>query len=109
MRQYIPQCDIDVTRIEVHTNGGHVSLLADMGGSPGMSLFTGVLPTSAGPSWIGADVSPPLPLKGGRTYWIQQGPGTCSTAAGGQVFSNVPTVHGSSGNAWTSHIIGSCP
>jgi hypothetical protein len=111
--KYVPSCDIAVAGIELHTTADKVAILSTVGGRPGEPLFSGALPATAKAAWIGADVSPPLLLKAGVEYWIEESPGVCSIATHGREY----TYYGNFGtswdgpyksHAWTSHIVGAC-
>jgi hypothetical protein len=114
--EYVPSCGFNVTRLELHTDGGSVALLADAGNFPGPLLFQGVLGAPDASGFLGADVNPPIALVGGQKYWLAEAVGICSIAANG----SAPTYYGSfgdlsgpwsgpfNGHAWTAHVVGEC-
>jgi hypothetical protein len=81
--QYVPACSFTANRIEIHSNAGSVALLADAGGKPGATLFEGALSPSTQAGWLGATVTPPVPITSGQTYWIGEATETCSIASQG--------------------------
>jgi len=112
--QYIPSCDFILARIEIHrSGGGTVSLLDSDGARPGVTLFTGLLPSSPSSAWVGANVDHPLPLRAGHIYWIEESPGICSIATQGipyTYYGNLGTGWEGpfQGHPWTSRVIGAC-
>lgn len=83
--EYVPSCNLRVKGIELHNQGGAVSIHADDAGRPGPVLWQGTLPKPSQPgnAWVGTSVTPLLPLAKGRRYWIQAAAGPCSIATGG--------------------------
>jgi hypothetical protein len=115
--QYIPSCSFEVTRIELHTTDGSAALLADANDSPGAFLFQGALGIAEANGWRGVDVTPPIQVVGGKTYWIGEDATYCSVAESGTPYPyygsfqsgqwNGPYM--SADHAWTARIVGSCP
>ena len=114
--QYIPSCDFAVSRIELHKSAGTVALLDHAGSQPGATLWSAELPSSptGDPAWNGADVVPPIALRAGHIYFIEESAGTCSIATDGIEYPYYGL--GSDGSwdgpytwhPWTSHVIGTC-
>lgn len=120
--EYVPQMDVVVSRIEVHTTNGDVGLLDSDCDKPGKVLFLGPLDGPPGvPMWRGANVFPPITVKAQHRYFFYQRPagnqGTmCSVAVTGvQVREytspgpNGPWDGPFGGLAWTARAIGTCP
>jgi hypothetical protein len=112
---YRPARDITVHRIEIHTMGGSVALLANGASGPGALLFTGKVPTSDAPEWLPTSVTPPVSLKGGELYYLAFEGSYCSQAQGGPnateygsgTLEGPWTVTGT--DNWTARVIGTCP
>jgi hypothetical protein len=114
--QYIPSCDFEVVRIELHKSGGTVALLDSEGSQPGATLWSANLPSSptGDAEWEGADVAPPVALHAGHVYFLEESSGTCSIATDGTEY----PYYGLSGDGswdgpytwhpWTSHVYGAC-
>ncbi len=112
---YQPAGDITVERIEIHTTGGSVALLASDAGGPGTLLFSGSVGASATPSWLATNVTPPVSLNGGELYYLAFEGSYCSMASGapqqteyGSASLEGPrTVTGT--DTWTARVLGTCP
>ena len=111
---YTPTGDITVDRVEAYMAQGNVALLTDSAGTPGAVLFQGSVGTSNPKAWIGADVNPPVSLKGGVPYWIGF-QGDCSFASNGPEPPEY-IAHSIDGpwtftgtDNWTARLIGTCP
>ena len=77
--EFVPQHDLRLSRVELHTSGGRVGVLDSDCGRPGATLFEG--PLEAGESvspWRGATLSPPLRLTGGHRYFVYESPDPAS-------------------------------
>lgn len=114
--EYQPNCDIAVTAIALHTEGGSVALLADSSGQPGAVLATATLPSTTSPSWITGTFSSPIALTAGKTYWIGEATTICSRTDAGtpQLYRGAQSLSGPwngpyQGAYWTAQITGSCP
>jgi hypothetical protein len=114
--KYQPGCNIAVTAIALHTDGGSVALLADASGKPGAVLGTATLPFVSPPSWTTGTFASPIALAVGKSYWIGEAVSVCSQATAGVS----QPYYGASGLSgpwdgpyqdafWTSQISGSCP
>ena len=111
---YTPTGDISVDRVEAYMAQGNVALLADDAGTPGAVLFQGSVGTSNPKAWIGANVNPPVSLKGGVPIWVGF-QGDCSFASNGpeppEYFA--PSIDGpwqwTGADNWTARLIGTCP
>ncbi len=110
---YTATADISVERVEAHMSRGDVALLASAGGAPGAVLFQGSIGSSPQPTWLGADVIPPVALTGGTLYFVAFR-GDCSF-----VVANVNPVeyiassitgpwHVDGTDNWTARLIGTC-
>jgi len=118
--EYVPQTDIVIERIELHTTGGSVGLLDSDCEQPGTVLFYGPLETSATPAWVGADVFPVIPVKAGHRYFIYEktdSSGADSAATGGVYTREYTTPNGVNGPwggpfdgiFWSARLDGVCP
>ncbi len=118
--EYVPQVDVVVERIELHTRGGFVGLLDSDCELPGKVLFYGPLETSATPTWVGAYVTPPITVKAGHRYFVYQKTpptGEDSASTGGAFVREYTTSNGpngpwggpSSGIYWSARLLGVCP
>jgi hypothetical protein len=119
--EYVPETDVVVGRIELHTTGGSVGLLDSDCDLPAKVLFYGPLPTSPTPAWLGADVFPPVTVKAGHRYFVYEstagGSGEDSAATSGVEVREYTTPNGVNGPwggpfggiAWSAHLIGVCP
>ena len=73
--EWVPDHDMAVSRLELWTQGGNqVAFYADDDGHPGTRLFVGDTggPDFDPPTWRGADVNPPIPVKGCHRYYLHQ-------------------------------------
>jgi len=87
--EWVPDHDMAVSRLELWTEGGNqVAFYADDNGRPGTRLFIGDTggPDFDPPTWRGADVNPPISVKGCHRYYLHQvltHGGACSWSVGG--------------------------
>jgi hypothetical protein len=123
--EYVPETDITIERIELHTEAATVGLLdsdpaCDL---PGKVLFIAQTDTQgATPDWRGAFVNPVIGVKAGHKYFVYQAPAqghgstACSIADNGvQVREytapgpNGPWGGPFGGLAWSARLDGVCP
>jgi hypothetical protein len=114
--RYQPSCNIAVTAITLHTDGGQVALLADQGGVPGAVLGKALVPSVSPPDWTTGSFTNPIPLAAGKVYWIAEGVSVCSQTGSGdaQPYYGASSLSGPwdgpyQGAFWTSQIAGACP
>jgi len=87
--EWVPDHDMAVSRIELWTEGGNqVAFYGDDNGHPGAQLFLGSTggPDFDPPMWRGADVNPPIAVRGCHRYYLHQvlsHGSACSWSVGG--------------------------
>ena len=111
---YSPARDMTVERIELHTSGGGVALLASRGGLPGPLLFQGTTPMTTQAAWTGVNLVPPVDVTGGQPYWLAERVTLCSQSLGGIQLIEYqssslagPWITTGTGS-YTDHVIGVC-
>lgn len=118
--EYVPETDVVIERIELHTTGGFVGLLDSDCELPGKVLFYGALENSATWTWVGAWVTPPITVKAGHRYFIYEKTpqsGEDSASTGGTFVREYTTQNGPngpwdgpfSGVYWSARLDGVCP
>jgi hypothetical protein len=116
--EYVPQSDVLVERLELHTQQGVVALLDSDCEKPGKVLFLQPLQNPGAPTaWRGADVFPPIKVLAHHRYFIYGAPSQpCSAAVKGvevREFTapgpNGPWEGPFGGIAWSARILGVCP
>ena len=115
--EYVPQTNVVVTRLELHTQQGVVGLLDSDCAKPGKVLFLGSLANPGAPTdWRGADVNPPIKLLAKHRYFIYGAPAQpCSSSVKGvevREFTapgpNGPWEGPFGGIVWSARIAGAC-
>ena len=116
--EYVPQTDVVVERLELHTQEGVVALLDSDCERPGKVLFLAPLQDPGAPTdWRGADVVPPIKVLAHHRYFIYGAPAhPCSAALSGvevREFTapgpNGPWEGPFGGIAWSARVVGRCP
>lgn len=121
--EYVPRTDVLASRLELFTTPGIVGLY-DSDAScdkPGAELFKADMDgVSNVQGWRGADIFPPIPLKGGHKYFLFQAPGAhgsmaCSTSVAGTRVREYTVAPGGkwdgpfTGMTWMGRVVGTCP
>jgi hypothetical protein len=121
--EYIPDVDVLIDRIELHTNAAVVGLLDSDCDLPGKTLFLAELDTAGtNNAWRGADVYPQITVKAKHKYFVWQAIASghddthCSIATTGVMVREytAPSASGPwsgpfSGLAWSARLDGVCP
>ena len=116
--EWVPDHDMAVSRLELWTEGGNqVALYGDDNGRPGARLFVGDTggPDFDPPTWRGADVNPPISVRGCHRYYLHQiltHGSACSWSVGG-IDVREYTVNGNGWDGpfpghWMARVRGAC-
>ena len=114
--EWVPDEDMTISEIRMHTDDGNAALLADAASRPGIVLAEGVLSAADADGWRTLTVVPPVTVTAGSTYWLGEDVLVCSVAADGTAFTYFSSD--SSAGPWsgpfmshtfTAQLEGTCP
>ena len=115
--EWIPDEDMTITELRLHTDEGFGALLADDGtGRPGAVIVEGALSDANADGWRTLPFPTPASVTSGTRYWIGEDVLTCSTAEDGVEFTYYSAD--STAGPWngpfmahpfTAQIAGTCP
>lgn len=123
--EYVPEIDVAIERIELHTEAATIGLLDSDPecDRPGAVLFLAQADSEGATlDWRGAFVNPPIGVKAGHKYFVYQAPANghsstaCSVAQSGvdvreytSPGPNGPWAGPFGGLAWSARLDGVCP